>query len=145
MRRSIRTSSPAEQTPRGDVTTPSDARLAALVVGEDRGWEQPSPAERLAALDAAAGRYLEAACPEHTRHAYATDWRAWEDYTNDLGIPPYAATVSSLVGFVRWFEVTRTYAPATVDRRLAGAVAGLKKDGPAGGGGNAGPAAARPE
>ncbi|GAA2783106.1 tyrosine-type recombinase/integrase [Saccharopolyspora taberi] len=106
---------------------PADERVGELVTAGNSAWATAGPAERLAALDAAAGEYLERERPAHTRRAYAADWRAWEDYTGELGIPLYAATIGSLVGFVRWLEVARGYAPATVERRLAGAVVGLKQ------------------
>lgn len=104
-----------------------DERVGELVAAGDAAGAAAGAAERLAALDAAAGEYLERERPAHTRRAYAVDWRAWEDYTHALGIPLYAATVGSLVGFVRWLEVVRGLAPATVERRLAGAVVGLKQ------------------
>lgn len=107
--------------------TPTDDRVGDLVAASGGARQASSPAERLAALDDAAGQYLRNARPPNTRSAYAGDWRAWEDYTAALGIPLYAATIGSLVGFVRWLEVARHYAPATVERRLAGAVVGLKQ------------------
>lgn len=107
--------------------TPADERVGELVAAGSSAWAASSAAERLAALDAAAGDYLERERPARTRRAYAADWRAWEDYTAALGIPLYAATIGSLVGFVRWLAVTRRLAPATVERRLAGAIVGLKQ------------------
>lgn len=106
---------------------PADERVGALVAAENAAWTASSPTERLAALDAAAGDYLETERPAATRRAYAADWRAWEDYTAGLGLPLYAATIGSLVGFVRWCETARGWAAATVERRLAGAVVGLKQ------------------
>ena len=37
-----------------------------------------------------------------------------------------SGTTGALVGFVRWLETTRAAAPATIDRRLTGAVVGLR-------------------
>ncbi|MDR7304532.1 tyrosine-type recombinase/integrase [Haloactinomyces albus] len=87
---------------------------------------EASPQQRLAALDELAETYVHAQRPANTRRAYAGDWHVWEDYTRAVGIPLYAATTGSLVGFVRWLETVKQAAPATIDRRLTGAVAGLR-------------------
>lgn len=121
---------PADGGPVDAAPPPTDpAARVGQVVAELGGsaWAAASPAERLAALDAGAETYLSGQRPAATRRAYAADWRAWEDYTAALGIPLYAATVGALVGFVRWLETARGLAPATVERRLAGAVVGLKQ------------------
>lgn len=86
-----------------------------------------SERERLAQLDAAAEVYVAGQRPVNTLTAYARDWRLWEDFTHDTGIPLLSGTVGALVGFVRWLETTRQAAPATIDRRLTGAVVGLRQ------------------
>lgn len=43
-----------------------------------------------------------------------------------MGIPLYAGSTGALVGFVRWLETIKRAAPATIDRRLTGALAGLR-------------------
>lgn len=82
--------------------------------------------ERLARLDAVAEAYVAEQRPANTRRAYAGAWRVWEDYTRDAGIPLLSGSVGALVGFVRWLETTRSASVATIDARLAGAVAGLR-------------------
>ncbi len=91
-------------------------------------WRYPtghSPQERLAALDAAAEVYLQTQRPPNTLRAYAADWKIWEDYTADLGIPLLANTGGALVGFVRWLETTKDAAPTSIDRHLTGVVVEL--------------------
>lgn len=92
--------------------------------GGERGIEFAH--ERLARLDVVAEAYVAEQRPANTRRAYAASWRAWEDYTRDAGIPLLSGSVGALVGFVRWLETTRGASVATVDARLAGAVAGLR-------------------
>jgi hypothetical protein len=67
----------------------------------------------------------------------------WQDYTTDLGIPLLSGTVGALTGFVVWLERGRLLrpaeradpavderadpaAPATIERSLIGAIAGLR-------------------
>ena len=85
-----------------------------------------SPAERLAALDAIAATYVETQRPANTRRAYAGDWRVWEDYTAEAGIPLFAGTAGALVGFVWWLETRKQAAPSTIDRRLTGVTVTLR-------------------
>lgn len=102
--------------------TPSSAELAETT-------------ERLAALDAAAAEYLAAHKPPNTARAYKQDWKVWRQYTTWAGIPETSATSGALVGFVRWLanrpdlDEYKPAAPTTVDRRLAGAVVGLRARG----------------
>ena len=83
---------------------------------------------RLAALDAAPAQYVTSQQPANTARAYAADWRAWSDYTAAIGIPAAVGSSGALVGFVRWLEHAGA-APATIDRRLAGAVVRLREHG----------------
>lgn len=85
-----------------------------------------SPQQRLAALDKLAETYVASQRPANTRRAYTADWHVWENYTRDVGIPLYTVTTGTLVGFVRWLETVRQAAPATIDRRLTGALDGLR-------------------
>lgn len=116
----------AEAAPDPEQAT-ADHLVGELVLARTGELEVASPQQRLAALDAAAQAYLDDQIPEHTRRAYTRAWADWQDYTTEVGIPLYAATVGSLVGFVRWMEIRRGLAPATVDNRLAGAVVGLRR------------------
>jgi len=93
---------------------------------------------RITAMDAAADHYLDAERVSSTREAYARDWAAWEDYTRWAGIPLLSGGRGALVGFVLWHErglprVNRPAgepaAPATIRRRLAGALHGLRRFG----------------
>lgn len=102
-----------------------------------------SPTDRLALLDQAAARHVEEQRPPNTLKAYAQDWQVWQDYTAEAGIPPLSASIGALTGFVVWLERGRTLrpderavpevpeqaapaAPSTIERRLTGALAGLR-------------------
>ncbi|QRP49081.1 tyrosine-type recombinase/integrase [Amycolatopsis sp. FDAARGOS 1241] len=85
-----------------------------------------SPTERLATLDAIAETYVRTQRPANTLRAYASDWRVWEDYTAEAGIPLLAGTPGALVGFVWWLETRKHAAPATIDRRLTGVTVTLR-------------------
>lgn len=102
-----------------------------------------SPQERLALLDEAAARHVEDQRPPNTLKAYAQDWQVWCDYTAEAGIPTLSASIGALTGFVVWLERGRTLrpdertvpevperaapaAPSTIERRLTGALAGLR-------------------
>jgi integrase len=102
-----------------------------------------TPRERLARLDGAAAWYVGTQRPVNTLKAYAQDWKVWQDYTADLGIPLLSGTAGALTGFVVWLERGRLLrpeerakpelpergapaAPATIERRLTGAIAGLR-------------------
>jgi integrase len=109
----------------GDANT--EARAAAELAAPR--WPVPfgaSEHDRLAALDTLAGPYVASQRPANTLRSYADDWKVWEDYVADVGIPLLAGTAGALVGFVIWLEVTKQAAPSTIERRLTGAVAELK-------------------
>ncbi|WP_410622223.1 site-specific integrase [Amycolatopsis sp. cmx-8-4] len=116
----------------GDLEPVTDAALAAA-----------SPEDRLALLDEAATRHVDGQRPPNTLKAYAQDWQVWQDYTAETGIPPLSASIGALTGFVVWLERGRTLrpdervvpevperaapaAPSTIERRLTGALAGLR-------------------
>jgi integrase len=107
------------------------------------GGSALTPQERLAQLDAGAAHYVRTQQPENTLKAYAQDWKVWEDYAADVGIPLLSGTAGALTGFVVWLEQGRRLrpserdgpdaaeraepaAPATIERRLTGAIAGLR-------------------
>ncbi len=102
-----------------------------------------TPEERLARLDEAAAKHVATQRPPNTLKAYAQDWQVWQDYTAEVGIPPLSASAGALTGFVVWLERGRTLrpderavpevperaapaAPSTIERRLTGALAGLR-------------------
>lgn len=82
--------------------------------------------ERLAVLDVAAEEYVRGQRPQNTLRAYGGDWKVWQRYVTGLGIPEDSATAGALVGFVVWLE-RQDAAPTTIDRRLTGAVVGLRQ------------------
>jgi integrase len=93
-------------------------------------------AERIANMDKLAGQYIADHRPENTKTAYDADWKVWQEYCSCVGIPETTATTGALVGLVRWLEIRtdeegnpRPAAPNTIERRLAGAVVGLRERG----------------
>ncbi|MEU8195257.1 tyrosine-type recombinase/integrase [Microbispora amethystogenes] len=84
------------------------------------------PWERLALLDAAAEEYEPRA--DNTLRSYASDWRVWERYVAEVGIPLEAGTTGAFLGFVVWMA-RRGDAPASVQRRLYGAAVTLRDRG----------------
>ncbi|MEV6644958.1 site-specific integrase [Amycolatopsis sp. NPDC051371] len=109
----------------------------------DAALTAASPQDRLALLDEAAARHVDGQRPPNTLKAYAQDWQVWQDYTAEAGIPPLSASIGALTGFVVWLERGRTLrpdervvpevperaapaAPSTIERRLTGALAGLR-------------------
>ncbi|HKN55802.1 MAG TPA: site-specific integrase [Amycolatopsis sp.] len=102
-----------------------------------------TPEERLAQLDEAAAQHVATQRPANTLKAYAQDWQVWQDYTDQVGIPLLSASIGALTGFVVWLERGRTLrrderadpdvperaapaAPSTIERRLTGALSGLR-------------------
>ncbi|MGW4639580.1 tyrosine-type recombinase/integrase [Sphaerisporangium sp. NPDC004334] len=81
---------------------------------------------RLQALDQAAAGYVRRNA--NTERGYASDWRAWERYVAEVGIPLYAATIGSYVGFVLWQQRDRK-AWKTIDRRIAGVTVTMREAG----------------
>ncbi|MEU0468257.1 site-specific integrase [Amycolatopsis sp. NPDC006131] len=92
------------------------------------GAELAPATPRLAELERAAADYVATQRPRNTIRAYAADWRAWQEYTAEIGIPESSDTAGALVGFVAWLE-NRGAAPSTIDRRLGGVVVGLRARG----------------
>lgn len=86
----------------------------------------PGLLDRLAELDAVVQQIDTRAA--NTRRSYDGDWRTWQDYTADAGIPTLAATPGALAGYIAWLT-QQGYAPSTVSRRLYGAVVGLRRQG----------------
>jgi hypothetical protein len=104
----------------------------------------PLNLDTLAALELAAADHLQAVRPVNTSAAYAGDWRTWEHYCGDLGIPTTSATLGALVGFVVWLQdkppsprdLARNpraprvrCSPATISRRVNGVIVGLQAQG----------------
>ena len=81
----------------------------------------------IAALDDASDRAFDALRPETTKTAYRGDYAKWLAFASESGIPTDAATRGALRAFVHWtWEQGAT--PASVDRRLTGAVVTLPAD-----------------
>lgn len=94
---------------------------------------------RVAELDDAADRYVNSQRPRNTAAAYTQDWTLWEDYARWAGIPVLSGSRGALVGFVVWLEngsprrgevggeARPGAAPATIKRRIAGVLHGLRR------------------
>jgi len=120
------------------IDEPTDTRLVVRPSATPDLPDLPDLPARLRALDAAADRYLEDGRVAGTRQAYAQDWAAWTDYTRWAGIPLLSGGRGALVGFVLWCEqggprldrpAGEPAAPATVRRRIAGVLHGLRRFG----------------
>ncbi|MEV0149708.1 MULTISPECIES: tyrosine-type recombinase/integrase [unclassified Nonomuraea] len=81
---------------------------------------------RLAALDQAAEEFEPRS--ENTLRSYASDWRVWERYVAEVGIPLEAGTPGAFLGFVIW-RGKGGAAPATIERNLYGAAVCLRERG----------------
>ena len=83
---------------------------------------------RLAGIDRDATRHAEEHRPQNTRDGYGADWKAWEAFTAEAGLPLLAVRTGTLVLFVEWCWLQPGYrpglflAPSTIDRRLSGVV-----------------------
>lgn len=66
--------------------------------------------------------------PLNTRLAYASDWNAWTKFCQVLGISPLTARSGLFRTFVKHLEAD-AYAPATIQRRLAGVITTLRDNG----------------
>lgn len=95
-------------------------------------------------LDAGADQYLADNRNRNTARGYESDWRTWQHYCGDVGIPETSNSRGALVGFVLWMENKppsprdldadpnaphRPQAPNTIDRRLASVMIGLSSRG----------------
>lgn len=87
----------------------------------------PATAARLATLDAASDQHAATLRPANTVRGYASDWKAWLDFTTATQLPAAAATRGTLRAFVAWLW-DRGAAPTTIDRRLAGVVVTLRRE-----------------
>lgn len=81
---------------------------------------------RLAELDAAAEEFEPRS--ENTLRSYASDWRVWERYVAEVGIPLEAGTPGAFLGFVIWLG-KEGRAPATIQRNMYGAAVSLRERG----------------
>jgi integrase len=122
----------AEEDDGGPAARDDGAAAGGVLELAEPAWSPPATGtawERLAQLDALAEDYVASQRPANTLRSYAADWRVWEDYTAQVGIPLLASTAGALVGFVRWLETTKQAAPASIERRLTGAVVELRRYG----------------
>ncbi|WP_433235458.1 tyrosine-type recombinase/integrase [Streptosporangium sp. CA-135522] len=81
---------------------------------------------RLAELDQAAEEFEPRSA--NTLRSYASDWRAWERYVAEVGIPLEAGTPGAFLGFVIWLG-KEGKAPKTIERNLYGAAVSLRERG----------------
>ncbi|MDP9843283.1 tyrosine-type recombinase/integrase [Streptosporangium lutulentum] len=65
---------------------------------------------------------------ENTLRSYASDWRVWERYIADVGIPLEAGTPGAFFGFVIW-RGKEGAAPSTIQRNMYGAAVCLRERG----------------
>lgn len=92
------------------------------------GQFDPAVEARLAQIDRDATKHVDDNRPEKTKNGYAADWKAWERFCAETGLPELAVRSGTLVLFVEWCWLQPGYktglfmAPATIDRRLAGVV-----------------------
>lgn len=88
----------------------------------------PDVLARLAEMEARSKQHEQNKRPENTRDGYAADWKVWEQFCAQLGIPAAAITPGSLTAFVEWLWIQPGWrpgtftAPSTIDRRLSGVV-----------------------
>jgi|GEM_PF-1671342 len=91
--------------------------------------------ERITAIDQAATQYLRAQRPANTTRSYAGDWRVWCQYCARVGVSSRDVSPGLVVGFALWLEQGDAdmdrgpAAPATIRRRVYGAVAALREQG----------------
>ncbi|MGM0723989.1 MAG: tyrosine-type recombinase/integrase [Actinomycetota bacterium] len=116
----------------------SEASVSAELEAEPTGESGAGLADvraRIAAVDRAAADYLHTHRPAHTTRAYAGDAALWRHYTAAVGVPPTAFSPGLLTGFAVWLETgahradAAPAAPATIRRRVYGAVAALREAG----------------
>lgn len=81
---------------------------------------------RLAELDQAAEQFEPRA--DNTLRSYASDWRVWERYVAEVGIPLEAGTPGAFLGFVIWLG-KEGKAPSTIQRNMYGAAVSLRERG----------------
>lgn len=93
----------------------------------------PVPADtvaRLAALDTAAEKILDATTPENTRAAFDQDWQHWVAFCEMEDVPPTSVSPGLLIAFATWLAhpglERPAQAPATITRRLAGVLDGWR-------------------
>lgn len=84
-------------------------------------------AEFLAALDRVSDEHAASMRPANTTRGYASDWKAWEDFTSAAGISSATASRGAFRAFVVWLWDSGA-APATIDRRLTGVTVTLRRE-----------------
>lgn len=80
----------------------------------------------LAALDEAAQERVDSQRPRNTIDAYADDFKVWRGFCAEYGLDAYTVSQGMLVGFVEWLDHGKQSAPATMTRRVTGAVVTLR-------------------
>lgn len=92
----------------------------------------PEIRAKLAQIDNDATKHTDGKRPENTRNAYEADWKVWERFTTETGLPLLAITAGTLVLFTEWcwLQDGRKRAdgrktlksPNSIDRHLTGVV-----------------------
>ncbi|MFJ8670283.1 hypothetical protein [Streptomyces sp. NPDC093600] len=84
--------------------------------------------QRLAELDAASDNHAADQRPDNTTRSYASDWKTWTAFCEQLQIPPTAATRGTLRAFVDYLWNREQRAYSTIDRKLAGVSVTLRQE-----------------
>lgn len=84
-------------------------------------------AELVAALDQASDEHAASMRPANTIRGYAGDWKVWERFAAEAGIPPTAASRGTLRAFVAALWKSGA-APSTIDRRITGVTVTLRRE-----------------
>lgn len=88
----------------------------------------PDVLAKLAELEERSRQHEQNMRPQNTQDGYAADWKHWETFCAQLGLPATAITPGSLTAFVEWlwwqpgWKAGTCTAPSTIDRRLSGVV-----------------------
>jgi len=83
--------------------------------------------EKVAALDRASDEHAASMRPANTTRSYADDWKVWERFTGEAGLPPAAVSRGMLRAFVIWLWDSGA-APSTIDRRITGVTVTLRRE-----------------
>ncbi|GAB3214242.1 site-specific integrase [Marinactinospora endophytica] len=97
-------------------------------------WTGLDALETADAMHTAAAHLQAAATRPNTEAAFAQDWARWLEFCEFTGHDPYRVSADALVVFVGWLGREpgpggRFAAPATIERRITGVLAGWRRAG----------------
>ncbi|CAM3498682.1 tyrosine-type recombinase/integrase [Stackebrandtia soli] len=88
----------------------------------------PLPAALADGLRVAADAHAESLRPVNTTRSYGSDWRTWSTWCADVaGVSEWSVDASLLEAYCRWMWHERGYAASTIERKLTGVIAGLRR------------------